>query len=252
MAVLTLDFHSQALKMNTNIAMLLPDASKRAARKFSDYRILYLLHGLSDDYTSWLRHTRVEDYATSYQTVVIMPSGGRSMYCDNVLGQNYLTYLTHELPEYIQWITAISMVRKNTYIAGNSMGGYGAARAALSHPQSYRGFASFSGLLDFAPFLTMITSELENDFMFMRDVIDHPETSVLNPINLLTAPSENEVEMYLSCGTTDSLLGCTQNFKQKADALGLSATCVLEPGCHDWGFWDQQLEKYLRSLHERD
>ena len=42
----------------------------------------------------------------------------------------------------------VSSRREDTYIAGLSMGGYGAFKAAMTYPQRYAAFGSFSGALD--------------------------------------------------------------------------------------------------------
>jgi S-formylglutathione hydrolase FrmB len=47
------------------------------AIKNETYKSLYLLHGLSDDQTIWIRRTSIERYANEYGICVIMPFGGR-------------------------------------------------------------------------------------------------------------------------------------------------------------------------------
>lgn len=95
MAVLTLTTHSRELKMNTLLTAIIPDSSNMD-KPLSERKVLWLLHGLSDNATAWLRWTRVENYAQRYGIVVIMPSCDRSFYFDNVNGMNYFTYLTGE------------------------------------------------------------------------------------------------------------------------------------------------------------
>ena len=79
-----------------------------------------------------------------------MPSVGRSFYIDQPNGQHYFTYLTEELPRYLTDVFGLAPRREDTLIAGNSMGGYGAFKAALLHPERYSAAASFSGVLSLA------------------------------------------------------------------------------------------------------
>ena len=100
-------------------------------------KVLYLLHGLSDDASAWQRYSCVETLATAYGLVVVMPSAGRSFYIDQPNGQGYFTYLTEELPHYLADVFGLAPRREDTFIAGNSMGGHGAFKAALLHPELY-------------------------------------------------------------------------------------------------------------------
>ncbi len=250
MAVYEFHFHSGELKMNTDAVVIGPDAPMRQ-QSLADWKVLYLLHGLSDDCGAWLRHTRIEDYALKHHIMVIMPSGGRSMYCDHVNGQNYLGYLANELPAYLRGVLNHPLKPEQSYIAGNSMGGLGAAKIALTYPERYRGFASFSGLLAFGPFMQgkEISRGMMQEFAFMQDIIDHPTTTSLDPINLL---NERQIhpDFYLACGLEDDLLGCTEAFYHKARQLGMKGECVLEAGKHDWDFWERTIARYTEVIHE--
>ena len=113
-------------------------------------KVLYLLHGLSDDGSAWQRYTSIETIAALYGLVVVMPSVGRSFYTDQPNGQKYFSYLTDELPHYLKDVFGLSPHREDTLIAGNSMGGYGAFKAAFLHPELYSAAASFSGVLSLA------------------------------------------------------------------------------------------------------
>ena len=67
MAFLQMNYHSDALKMGVSVNVILPEKAKTmigmAANGGNTYRTLYLLHGLSDDQTIWMRRTSIERYA---------------------------------------------------------------------------------------------------------------------------------------------------------------------------------------------
>ena len=67
--------------------------------------MLYLLHGLSDDHTAWLRYTSVERYAAAAGVAVVMPAVGRSFYANEVSGGRYWDYVADELPRR-SWATS--------------------------------------------------------------------------------------------------------------------------------------------------
>ena len=153
-ALLTCDFFSEALEVGTSMTVLLPQATEAqvgvasAETKQDAFPVLYLLHGLSDDHTAWLRYTSIERYASAAGLAVVMPAVGRSFYADEASGHRYWTYLSEELPELVESFFRVSQRREDTYVAGLSMGGYGAVKLALTHPERFAAAASLSGALD--------------------------------------------------------------------------------------------------------
>jgi S-formylglutathione hydrolase FrmB len=243
MAVLTLNTCSSQLKMNTFITMIIPD-SPWIDQPLSKKKVLWLLHGLTDNATAWLRRTRIETYAEKYGIVVIMPSFDRSFYCDDVNGQNYFTYLTHELPEYFEKVFGLSRKKEDNFIAGLSMGGYGAMKAGLTYPEKYFATGSFSGVLALEAMIEFVDPDLEKAFPFLLKEKPNFSTSKLNPVNLLSP--DKDIEIYASCGLQDHLIATTQRFEDKAKVLGVKAKFVYRDGIHDWLFWDEEIEEFLR------
>jgi len=170
MAGISMNFRSYELKMNSLLTLVLPDSGRIGKLPLSGRRVLYLLHGISQDGSSWLRHSHIEQVAEASGIVVVMPSAGRSLYCDNVNGQNYFSYIASELPAYLNLVFGLSRKREDNFIAGLSMGGLGATKIALTFPENYSAVGSFSGPLDFRPLLPQITEEWKNEFPFMLSI----------------------------------------------------------------------------------
>jgi putative tributyrin esterase len=102
MALLRIDHVPETVKVNLPLYILLPGPGEMRDVPVARRKVLYLLHGLSDDGSAWQRYTAIEALAALYGLVVIMPSAGRSFYTDQPNGQNYFTYLTDELPRYLK------------------------------------------------------------------------------------------------------------------------------------------------------
>ena len=107
MAFLDFHFHSDVLGKQVAAYVVLPQETsasqigiegKKTAKKFP---CLYLLHGLSDDHTIWMRRTAIERYASNYGICVVMPRADKSFYTDMKYGMKYYTYITEELPQFI-------------------------------------------------------------------------------------------------------------------------------------------------------
>ncbi|MBA2464069.1 MAG: esterase family protein, partial [Nocardioidaceae bacterium] len=65
MAVIRCDFDSEVLEVSTSMTVLVPQDERTGlptAQPPRELPVLYLLHGLSDDSTAWLRHTNLERY----------------------------------------------------------------------------------------------------------------------------------------------------------------------------------------------
>src|SRR3712207_4064507 len=107
--------------------------------------VLYLLHGLSDDDTIWLRRTSIERYVAPLGLAVVMPQVHRSFYADERYGGRYWTFLSEELPALVDSWFRVSQRREDTFVAGLSMGGYGALKWALRQPDRFAAAASLSG-----------------------------------------------------------------------------------------------------------
>src|SRR6476619_6218947 len=91
MALATVHWSSKLLGKQTAATILIPE-------NFSPpFATFYLLHGLSDDHTIWLRRTSIERYALKYPLIVVMPDAGRHFYTDNVAGPPYARHIGEEL-----------------------------------------------------------------------------------------------------------------------------------------------------------
>ncbi|MBA4384276.1 MAG: hypothetical protein C0410_06040 [Anaerolinea sp.] len=248
MAIMTLDFYSRELKMSTLLTLVVPDSIRIGTQPVSQRKCLTLLHGLSDDATACLRLSKVELYAMETGAVVVMPSAGRSMYCDGINGQNYFSHIANEIPEYLKLVLGLSRKKENNYIAGISMGGMGAARIALTYPERFTAVGLFSGLLDIKMMLEFVTEEQKQEFPFLLTALDHIDTTPLNPINLLDKNKQQGLKIIVRCGKQDNLFALSQAFYAKASALGLDATGIFEDGGHEWRLWDRYIEDFIMMM----
>ena len=153
MAFLDVHCFSDALGLSVSFYVLLPQKATgqigmAGGEKRDKYQTLYLLHGLSDDHTTWMRRTAIERYAAERHLAVIMPAVGRSFYQDTASGAKYWTFLSEELPALCRNWFPLSTAREDTFAAGLSMGGYGALRLGLAGPEKFAAVASLSGALD--------------------------------------------------------------------------------------------------------
>jgi S-formylglutathione hydrolase FrmB len=247
MALLTCDFFSDALEVGTSLTVVLPQQTAAqiglAAPGTSDLPpVLYLLHGLSDDHTAWQRYTAVARYAEAAGLAVVMPAVGRSFYTDEVHGHRYWDYVSEELPAVVRSFFRVSEQPEDTFVAGLSMGGYGAIKLALTHPARYAAAASLSGGLDL---LRLMQLPERGDLM---DRIFGGTVGDTDDVFTLLQRASGVPPLYLGCGTEDPLLPGTRRFADEASAAGVDVTLDLRPGGHEWSLWDRMIEDVIAWL----
>ena len=253
MARIQCDFFSAALGTAVTINVILPQPAPAQRTAPRTYPVLWLLHGLLDDHTTWLRQTSIERYVETLNLAVVMPAGGRSFYTDMAHGYRYWTYVSEELPELARAWFPLSAQRAVNLVAGLSIGGYGAFKLALRHPERYAAAASLSGALRSfdreaeAGATPEWVDELTNVF---GDLADFP-TSADNVYYLAQQLAESGAPspmLYQCCGVDDFLYADNLAFKQHAESLGLPLTYADGPGAHNWAYWDQQIQRVLAWL----
>jgi S-formylglutathione hydrolase FrmB len=211
-----------------------------------DPAVLYLLHGLSDDHTIWLRRTSVERYAAGYPLAVVMPAVNRSFYTDMAHGgAAYWTFISEELPQIVQSFFKVSNDREKTFVAGLSMGGYGAFKLALRHPERYAAAASLSGCLDINTIATERKAAGQNEYEDIFGPLDKLPGSANDLLALADRfPTSGKTKFYQCCGTGDFLYQENLTFRNRARKLNLTYE-EHEGDGHEWGYWDRQIQRVL-------
>ena len=258
MAFLECRFFSEALSVSVTVNVLLPQQTStqiglKGVAGSEPPPVLYLLHGLSDDESIWLRRTSIERYAAQYGLAVIMPDGARSYYADMACGGKYWTYISEELPRVMQSFFRISDKREDTYAAGLSMGGYGAMKLALHCPEKFAAAASLSGALDPLHLLELMPTRADEFGWMFGDL-----KQFRGSFNDIFAQAERCVrekrtlpELFLTCGTEDGLYCDTTAFRDHLQKLGIKHTYDECKGVHDWGLWDRKIQEVIRWLPRR-
>jgi putative tributyrin esterase len=254
MALLRCDFFAETLGLGTAMTVLLPQPAAGQVGIAGHGRdtappVLYLLHGLSDDDTAWTRYTSLERYVTELGLAVVMPQVHRSFYADEAHGAKFWTFLSEELPSVVDAFFTVSTRREDTFVAGLSMGGYGALKWALRRPDRFAAAASLSGALDLQhrqahdhrPHMTELMSRVFAD----RPVAgtDDDLFHLLETADRATLP-----HLFVACGTEDALYPDNQRFRDAAKRLGVQLSVDFGPGGHEWDYWDTKIRTVLDWL----
>jgi len=254
MVHLRCDFFSEALSLSTTMTVLLPQRTTNqigmeGRTADGPPPVLYLLHGLSDDDTIWLRRTSIERYVAPLGLAVVMPQVHRSFYSDQVYGGNYWTFLSEELPDLVQSLFRVSERREDTFVAGLSMGGYGAFKWALRQPERFAAAANLSGAVDITGLRTG-RERPEDPRMFERIFGDAGPSGGPDDLHWLLeqADAATTPALYVCCGTEDVLIDDNRAFADAAAAAGIPLESSFGPGAHDWAYWDTTIQDVLAWL----
>lgn len=251
MALIRLDHMSEMVRMCLPLNIILPDPGQMGDVPMRQRKVLYLLHGLSDDATAWQRYTSIETIANAYGLVVVMPSVGRSFYIDQPNGQRYFSYLTEELPRYLADVFNLAPRREDTLIAGNSMGGYGAFKAAFMYPERYYAAASFSGALSLDVLKALPDDPRHAEFAHLFGDLTKLKGGEHDPSVWLQTAARNPSalpRLYIACGRQDDLYPLNCMVELACQHLGIAVDYHEEDAKHDWTFWDAQIKRFLAEV----
>jgi len=257
MALIECRFYSEVLQLSTSMTVILPQKTTTQIGMSNTTRgklhpTLYLLHGLSDDDSIWLRRTSIERYVAEMGIAVVMPQVHRSFYTDMEAGGKYWTFISEELPALARSFFPLSPAREDNFVAGLSMGGYGAIKLGLRKPEVFAAAASLSGALDMAHHYmnwddsTAKTREYE--LIFGKQDISGTSNDLLWLLKQHNAAKGPKTALYQCCGTEDFLYEDNQRFREACGKTKLSLTYEEGPGEHEWGYWDNKIRDVLAWL----
>ncbi len=247
MALINIKFASEVLGRCTSIDVIIPQKSTAgqigidSKAEGEKYKCLLLLHGLSDDGTIWARRTSIERYATEKGIAVIMPSADRSFYTNMKYGDRFYDFISEEVPRIAREFLPISDKREDNFVAGLSMGGYGALKIGLKNPDKYAACAGLSSVADVKEFMPSRPSQLMQ-CIFGTEVPDEEDLFCL-----ATECNKSLVKprVYMGEGTEDFMYDANIRLKEHFETLDFDFTYRESAGTHCWEFWDEYIQYVL-------
>ena len=248
------DIKSKSLQRRTSISVILPADNVHFLQDTEEivpqpYKTLYFLHGLygSDDIV--LANTSIQKFAEDHGIAIVIPCGDNSFYLDNEKSHAYYgEYVGQELLDITRNIFSLSDKREDTFIAGFSMGGYGAIRNGLKYCENFSKIGMISAAL--------ITDEIVNyadDDNVLRSGsfyescfgdLDKIKNSDKDP-KYLIEKCKNIPDIYMACGVDDFLYEKNRDFHEFLTSKNIDATFAEAPGEHTWDFCDEHLKRFI-------
>ncbi|WP_454191232.1 alpha/beta hydrolase [Paenibacillus sp. Marseille-Q7038] len=267
MAVMQISFFSKCMKREVTFHALLPldqtsEEKSSSNENMKGLKSLYLLHGFCGSHTDWLSYSRIRELSERHHVAVFMPAGENKFYLDNEEREEWLgEYIGRELVQFTRRMFPLSSERKDTFIGGLSMGGYGALRNGLKYAEHFGGIIALSSAL--LPYsLPNMRPDVHNgiaSYDYYKSVfgdLSHVLGSDKDPEELIRCLKKDEVDIpriYMACGTEDFLLHANQRLHQYLLSEDVDHTYVETSGAHTWDFWNDYIADALKwALESRN
>lgn len=256
MAWSTLHWRSDILGKQTTAQVLLPETGT------GPFPVFYLLHGLSDDSSLWLRRSRIEWYVRDLPIIIVMPDGYRSFYTKPVAGPDFAQHIGVELPTFIERNFQARPERAARAIGGLSMGGYGALRIGLGFADRFCSVNSHSGAVGWGNFDFKLGPAAPASLAgrgpeFMRELAsifgDDPRGTD-HDLGLLARRAHaagNLPKLLLDCGTEDFLIEDNRVFHGDLTKAAVPHIYREFSGAHTWDYWDAHIQDAL-AFHSQN
>ena len=248
MAFATINYSSRSLKKASSFNVVFPDEPE-IPRPWS---VFYLLHGLSDDHTIWMRRTSIERYAAGLPLVVVMPDGGRGWYTNarSPAGFQYEDDLVKDVVGLVDRTFPVKAERGGRAIGGLSMGGYGAVKIGLKHPDKFASVNSHSGAVGIAHRGAGDKNTLGPELAAVFG--DEPKGGAEDVYSLVERTDHGRLPaIRIDCGTEDFLIKDNRDFHKHLESLHVAHEYEEFPGAHDWAYWDRHVQQAV-AFHAKN
>jgi len=239
--------YSPALHGRGDASVFVPQGAEAGA----SIPVVVLLHGVYGSHWAWFfkgaaHRTAGELIAAGRMRPMVLVAPSDGLEKD---GSGYLPrrrrdvdgWVVHDLVEGLQKAFPCVDARSPLFIAGLSMGGYGALRLGARHARLFSGIAAHSAITEISE-MDRFTFE---PFSTMGVALDE-----LDVIALMERHREFLPPLRFDCGSQDPLLGGNRSFHEALDARGIPHAYSEPYGGHDWSYWSRQVKASLLFFEE--
>lgn len=251
------DVKCKSLQRRTSISVILPADNLHFLQDTEEivpqpYKTLYLLHGLYGSDDIFLANTSIQKFAEDNGIAIVIPCGENSFYVDHEDSHRfYGEYVGQELLDITRNIFPLSDKREDTFIAGFSMGGYGAIRNGLKYSKNFSKIGMISAAL--------ITDEIVN-YVSDSNVLRSRQfyESLFGDLNKLKGSDmdpkaliencDDIPDIFMACGENDFLLDKNVDFYDFLKSKEIDCEFIKAPGEHTWEFCDKYIKEFIKTL----
>ena len=249
-------FHSKVTGDDRDFWVYTPPGYDPKGR--TEYPVLYLLHGLSDDASAWTTAGRANvildnliAQGKAKPMIMVNPLGYGVPHPENGLapiladaGRNregFTESLLTEIIPVVEKTYRVAKDRDHRAIAGLSMGGEQALSIGLNHADEFAYVAGLSSalvMLRSGPLTPVVPQPV--DTAILQKAFPGVDAKLNSRLHLL----------YIACGTEDTLLGVNRQFKDWLKSKDVEFQNVETKGAHTWMVWRRNLTDFAPLLFQ--
>jgi putative tributyrin esterase len=240
-------FHSPALGRDMLYRAIVP-AIIPTGKKL---KAIYLLHGGGGGFRDWSNYSDVARFAER-GLILIMPEGNSSYYTNSATRteDRYEDYIVKDLISEVEGRFPVSAGREDRAIAGVSMGGYGAIKIALRHPE----------LFEFAGGLSPALDVPSRPFSIKRLAQWRFHSSIFGPsgsqtrhdndpfVLIRSADPARTPYLFVACGEQEGLLPANRQFAKLLEQRHFTFEFRTTAGGHDWNQWNKWVPSLFQAI----
>lgn len=267
MALCKIDYDSKVMQQKMGVCVIIPENKwgYSLADRPADYRYptLWLLCGGGFDHTDWLRYTALELYAAKHGIAVVLPGVSYTGYVNTAEGDyRWWDQIAYELPEYLRKVFPLSYKREDNFVAGFSMGGYGAFKFAMQRPEMFAACGIFSGPIAIIPRTPIPPTEKLGQPCLRDDFCEPPFATLWaafgSAARRRNTPDDNIYmlekrlkegtplpKIYFAIGSEDPGAQDGYDCMDLMTQMGLELTQIRDSGKHDWVYCNRHIQKFL-------
>lgn len=255
------DFQSLILATRVSVEVFLPNvisftdevSDYKAHYSFAPFKTLYLLHGAWDSGPQWIENTSVMRMAEEQQIALVLPSVGNSFYANTQTGIRYEDFFMEEVLGFVRALFPLSEKREENFIAGVSMGGYGALKTSFLKPELFSKCFVMSSVVDISYSTRIIRAlgvETDHALGTWRE-LKGSAYDLKTILGKYEGHYEALPELFIIESTEDYLTESNRAFHAYLEEEGIPHTYREYPGIHEWKFWDEHLAECMEFLKEQ-
>jgi len=246
----TIVVYSNAMHKNIKVAVVVPDNA--AGKPGIKFPVVYLLHGFSGNYGSWLKDApQLQSRADQYQVMLVCPDGGYgSWYFDSPINDSikYETFITKELLPYIDSNFPTSTSKDHRAITGLSMGGHGGLFLGIRHSNLFGNAGSVCGGVDIRPFPN--SWDIKKS---LGTIIENPQNwTDYSVVTIAKNLKPGQLNIIFDCGVSDFFIDVNRSLHQVLLSNKIDHDYTERPGGHNKAYWsnsiDYQLQYFAKSF----
>lgn len=250
MALYHFRLDAQTLRFPVETSVYIPEGADE------DIPTLWLLHGANSDSREWFRETSLLRYIRHHRLAVVTVSVHNGFYVNMAYGASYADFLEGEWLDAVRALfPCLSRSREKNYVAGASMGGFGALRLAMNRMDAFSKAGSFAGSIEMPTIVERNARGIQPggaDFIWAFGGYENMINNS-NDVVYMARSCQDKArlpEVYMIVGTEDFGYALSLMARDDLLAAGARVKWVETPGEHSFDCWDPLLPAFLDWLDE--